>query len=142
VTRAEIVAAARTWIGTPYAHQQSAKDAGCDCLGLIRGVWRDCVGAEPEPVPPYAEHWHGLTNRELLYDALKRHLTVINPARVQAGDVLLFRLSSSQPMQHAGIATAERAIVHSWRHAPVREDAIPDYWRRRIAAALSFPGAA
>ena len=46
--RAEIVRAARSWIGTPYRHQASLKGVGCDCLGLLRGVWREVVGAEPE----------------------------------------------------------------------------------------------
>lgn len=36
--RAAVVAEARDWIGTPYRHQASVKHAGCDCLGLIRGV--------------------------------------------------------------------------------------------------------
>src|SRR5215207_7343246 len=38
-TREQIVAAARGWIGTPYHHQASVKGVGCDCLGLIRGLW-------------------------------------------------------------------------------------------------------
>jgi len=33
-----VVAEARRWIGTPYVHQASSFQAGCDCLGLIRGV--------------------------------------------------------------------------------------------------------
>ena len=47
----EIVARARAWIGTPYRHQASRKGVGCDCLGLVRGVWRAVCGAEPEVVP-------------------------------------------------------------------------------------------
>ena len=47
-TRDEIVRAARRYIGTPYHHQAALAGAGCDCLGLIRGVWRDLYGAEPE----------------------------------------------------------------------------------------------
>ena len=38
-----------SWIGTPYRHQASLKGVGCDCLGLVRGVWRAVIGAEPEP---------------------------------------------------------------------------------------------
>ncbi len=52
-TKDEIVAAARGWIGTPYRHQGQVKGVGCDCLGLVRGVWRDLYGAEPEAPPPY-----------------------------------------------------------------------------------------
>ena len=54
---AGIVRAARGWIGTPYVHQASVRGAGCDCLGLLRGVWRDCLGPEPETVPPYTMDW-------------------------------------------------------------------------------------
>ena len=54
LARATIVAEARAWIGTPYRHQGSLKGIGCDCLGLVRGVWRAVAGAEPEAVPAYA----------------------------------------------------------------------------------------
>ena len=54
---ATIVALARGWIGTPYQHQASLKGVGCDCLGLLRGVWREYSGAEPESVPPYTPDW-------------------------------------------------------------------------------------
>ena len=47
---ARIVRAARGWLGTPYHDQASVKGVGCDCLGLIRGVWREVVGPEPKPV--------------------------------------------------------------------------------------------
>ena len=46
-----IVAAARGWIGTPYQHQASVKGAGSDCLGLLRGVWRELIGPEPTAIP-------------------------------------------------------------------------------------------
>ena len=46
-----IVREARTWLGTPYLHQASVRGAGCDCLGLVRGVWRALYGREPEAVP-------------------------------------------------------------------------------------------
>ena len=40
ISRRAILTEARDWIGTPYQHQASLKGAGCDCLGLVRGVWR------------------------------------------------------------------------------------------------------
>ena len=52
-----IVNAARAWIGTPYLHQASLQGAGTDCLGLLRGIWRDCLGAEPVAVPAYTADW-------------------------------------------------------------------------------------
>ena len=41
------------WIGTPYRHQASCRGAGTDCLGLLRGIWRELIGPEPEAVPRY-----------------------------------------------------------------------------------------
>ena len=52
-----VVAEARSWIGTPYQHQASLKGVGCDCLGLVRGVWRALYGEEPEHVPAYSRDW-------------------------------------------------------------------------------------
>jgi NlpC/P60 family putative phage cell wall peptidase len=51
--RAAALIEARRWIGTPYRHGASARGAGADCLGLIRGVWRALYGAEPETPPAY-----------------------------------------------------------------------------------------
>jgi NlpC/P60 family putative phage cell wall peptidase len=47
-----VVAEAMDWIGTPYRHQASRKGVGCDCLGLVRGVWRALYGREPEAPGP------------------------------------------------------------------------------------------
>ena len=45
---------ARGWLGTPYRHQGSLKGVGCDCLGLVRGIWRELYGEEPETPGAYA----------------------------------------------------------------------------------------
>src|SRR5215470_17973610 len=86
-----IIAEARAWIGTPYRHQASLKGVGCDCLGLIRGVWRAVSGAEPEAVPPYAPDWAEAGKHETFADAGRRHFVEIDPAQFESGDVLLFR---------------------------------------------------
>ena len=39
---------ARDWIGTRYEHQASLKGEGADCLGLVRGVWRELISLLPE----------------------------------------------------------------------------------------------
>ena len=51
ITRARIVMIARTWAGTPYHHQASTKGVGTDCLGLVRGVYREIYRAEPAMMP-------------------------------------------------------------------------------------------
>jgi len=94
---------ARSWIGTPYVHQASIKGAGCDCLGLLRGVWRELRGEEPETPPPYAPDWADATGEETLYKALARHLTEIDKRTIAPGDVALFRMAPNSPAKHCGI---------------------------------------
>src|SRR3954449_10860627 len=91
LTRAAVVAEARSWIGTRYRHQGSLKGVGCDCLGLVRGVWRACIGEEPERPPPYAPDWPEATAQDPLADAAFRHLVPLTGAQFRDGDVLLFR---------------------------------------------------
>ena len=85
-----IVEAARAWLGTPYRHQCSVKGAGTDCLGLLRGVWRDVIGPEPETVPNYSRDWSEPQGEEALWAAAIRHLVPKAPEDEAPGDVLLF----------------------------------------------------
>jgi NlpC/P60 family putative phage cell wall peptidase len=140
ITRTAIVAEARAWIGTPYRHQASLKGVGCDCLGLIRGVWRAVYGNEPEPVSPYASDWAEASGHESLARAAGRHMVEIDPAHFAPGDVLLFRWRNGFIAKHAAIATASVLMVHAHDRACVTEVAIAPWWRRRLAYAFRFPG--
>src|SRR5262245_54365632 len=103
VTRAAILAEVRSWIGTPYQHQASAKGVGCDCLGLVRGVWRALYGDEPAPAPAYTPDWAERLGQETLYRAARAHLVEIACAAAQPGDVLLFRMHADAPLKHCAI---------------------------------------
>lgn len=138
--RADIVAAARSWIGTPYRHQASLKGVGCDCLGLLRGVWRDVLGPEPEAPPAYARDPAGL-GRETLLEAASRHLVRREGGGFEPGDVLFFRWRDRLPVTHCAVASGRGAMIHAHEGAAVAEVAIAPWWERHLAAAFSFPGA-
>jgi NlpC/P60 family putative phage cell wall peptidase len=142
LTRTAIIAEARSWIGTPYRHQGSLKGVGCDCLGLVRGVWRAAIGKEPEAPPPYAPDWAEAAQGEALAAAARRHLTPIAVGAFKPGDVLLFRWRANLPAKHAAIVTAPTLMVHAHDGAAVAEVAIAPWWRRRLAYAFRFPGVA
>ncbi|WP_306225978.1 NlpC/P60 family protein [Bosea beijingensis] len=138
--RAEIVDAARLWLGTPYHHQASLCGIGCDCLGLVRGVWRDLCGAEPEQPPPYSPSWAESLRQETLALAATRHLRPILMSEAQAGDVLLFRWREHLPAKHCAILATADSIIHAHDGAAVAEVAFTPWWRRHLSHAFSFPG--
>ncbi|WP_226621674.1 NlpC/P60 family protein [Alloyangia pacifica] len=142
MSRTRIVDAARGWIGTPYLHQASVKGAGCDCLGLLRGVWREVIGAEPEPVPPYSRDWSEPQGDEALLRAALRHLRA-KPMQDEApGDVLLFRMREGAVAKHLGLqarAGAGARFIHAYSGHGVIESALSAPWCRRLAARFAFP---
>ncbi len=144
ITRTRILSLARSWIGTPYHHQASARGAGVDCVGLVRGVYRSLYGREAETLPGYSRDWAEATGDETLIDAARRHLIEIAPADLQPGDVLVFRYRPHLVAKHTAILsatpTAEATLIHALEGAEVAEVALNDWWRRRIAAAFAFPG--
>jgi len=139
--RDEIVAAARGWIGTRYHHQASARGVGCDCLGLVRGVWREVVGAEPEMAPPYSPDWAEAKREETLLDAAARHFVPVEVIR--PGAILIFRWRAWAPAKHVGIAADDGRLVHAYDSAGrVVETTLSTAWRRRLAGIFDFPGVA
>ena len=89
---AQVLAVAGRWIGTPYRHQGAVKGVGSDCLGLIRGIWRELYGQEPEAVPGYAPDWAERGGEERLLAAAGRHfLAVASFEESLPGDLVLFR---------------------------------------------------
>ena len=142
IDRDALVAEARSWIGTSYRHQASVKGVGCDCLGLVRGVWRACLGEEPEAPPPYAPDWAEAGGDETLAAAALRHLAPVPCDAFDKGDVLLFRWRDGCVAKHAAIASSATTMIHAHDGAAVCEVAITPWWRRRLAYAFTFPGVA
>jgi NlpC/P60 family putative phage cell wall peptidase len=133
---------ARSWIGTPYRHQGSRRGAGADCLGLVRGVWRELLGSEPVPVPPYTPDWSEARREEELWAAARRHLDPLEIEAAGPGDVLLFRMRSGSVAKHLGILSeggAAPRFIHAYSGHGVVESSLTGPWRRRVVAAFGFP---
>ncbi|MCB2116556.1 MAG: C40 family peptidase [Rhodobacteraceae bacterium] len=137
------VAIARGWIGTPYLHQASTKGAGTDCLGLLRGVWRELYGAEPEPVPPYTQDWSEPEGAERLWQAARRHLVPAAPgSQIVPGQVLLFRMRAGAVAKHLGLAAGrdgQPTFIHAYSGHEVVESPLSAPWARRVVARFEFP---
>lgn len=133
-----VVAEARRWLGTPYVHQASRRGAGCDCLGLVRGVWRALHGREPEAVPAYTPDWAETGRDEVLWSAALRHMARRDgPAR--PGDLLLFRMKAGAVAKHLGIVSGAGRFIHAYSGHGVVESPLSAPWARRVAAVFIFP---
>ena len=141
---ARVVASARSWLGTLYRHQASVKGVGADCLGLVRGVWREVAGEEPEVLPAYSADWAETGGRETLLEAAGRWLRpVVAVDEMRAGDVLLFRMSPGAAVKHCAILSEvggpEPRMIHAYWGRAVVESWMGVWWRRRLVAVFRFP---
>lgn len=135
------LAEAERWIGTPYRHQGSMRGVGCDCLGLVRGIWRALYGTEPEMGGAYAPDWAEATGEDRLFDAACRYMIRIEAGVAEAGDAVLFRWRPHLPAKHIAILSGDGWIIHAYqRHAVARSPLVAG-WKKRIAGYFAFPPA-
>jgi NlpC/P60 family putative phage cell wall peptidase len=141
--REEIVRRARAWIGTPYEHQASCRGAGTDCLGLLRGLWRELFGAEPEEVPAYTPDWSEPSRSEDLLAGARRYLIPVECSRAASGDVAVLRMADGAVAKHIGIlavsAAGYKTLIHAYSGHGVVESPLTPAWSRRIASVFRFP---
>lgn len=139
----EIVRRARAWIGTPYEHQASCRGAGTDCLGLLRGLWRELIGAEPEEVPAYTPDWSEPSRSEDLLAGAERHLVPVDISRAAPGDVAILRMAEGAVAKHVGVLAVApagyRTLIHAYSGHGVVESPLTPAWSRKIAAVYRFP---
>jgi NlpC/P60 family putative phage cell wall peptidase len=140
-TDRKVVELAITWIGTPYRHQAARKGIGCDCLGLVRGIWTELYGSAPELPAPYAADWAEFGGEDRLLMAAERYMAGAKEARVEAGRLLLFRWRPQLPAKHAAIALDGGRMIHAYEGQMVTISAIVPSWHRRLAGVFSFPAA-
>lgn len=134
-----VVDEALDWLGTPYRHQGSRKGVGCDCLGLVLGVWRAVYGAAPLLPGPYAPDWAEAGGEERLLAGVRRHFREKPAIEMTAGDLLIFRWRPHLPAKHAGILVGPDRFLHAYEGMAVSLSALVPQWRKRIAGVFAFP---
>lgn len=136
VAAERVVEAARKWVGTPYRHQASTLGAGCDCLGLVRGVWREIYGSEPMAVPAYRADMRDVAFAGALAAAAEKLLVRVEG--IEAGRVVLFRLNGAVAAKHCGILVGGGRFVHAQEGLGVVEANL-EGWVMRVAGVFGFP---
>lgn len=137
-----VLAEAEGWLGTPYQHQASVRGVGCDCLGLVRGIWRSLHGSEPQAIEPYRADWAEVSGEERMLEAARRWLIERPVQETRPGQVLLFRMAPGAMVKHCAILSRDGAtprMIHAYWGRSVTESWMGDWWRRRLVACFDFP---
>lgn len=143
VTRADVVAAGRTWVDTPYRHQARLREVGVDCIGLEIGVARALGLVAPEfDITGYARTPDGSS---LMLLAELHMVRVPEPAVLVPGMVIVVAIDADP--QHFGILGDHRHGVLSIIHANAKADPPRVVETRlmftstmRLVAAFDLPG--
>ncbi|MBZ5566562.1 MAG: C40 family peptidase [Acidobacteriia bacterium] len=137
-TREQIVAAGRSWIGTPFVHQGRVKGQACDCVGLPIMVAKE-LGIAVEDETNYTREPEGTR----VLDGARERMVEKPIAQMQPGDVIILRLPHS-PCHTALVASlnGHLTMIHAYNRInnEVVENYIDQYWRRHIAACFTFKG--
>ncbi len=142
MTRDEIVADARLWVGTPYVHQARVRGVGSDCIGVIGGIARD--RGTPEGLAwerdPAAHDYGPIPNPRRLLEQCAHWLDRIATTDAVAGDVLLMRFTDDP--QHFALLVTPTYIVHASQMVVGRvvETRLDDAWRNRVVRAYRYRG--
>lgn len=140
--RAQIVAAARELLGTPYRHQGRLVSVALDCAGVLVVVARRFAMV----APGFDITGYGRTPDGTLRGICERYMTPIAQADMQPGDVVLVRWGAEP--QHLGIVGDWRhgglSIIHAenYRHNRVIEHRLWFGDAMQFVAAYRLPGVA
>ena len=131
ITRAQIVAEARTFLGARWQHQGRTKNA-IDCAGLVIKVAHN-LGVTSFDETGYARR----PDSYRLIELLNQHALKVK-GEGRPGDILL--LAFQNVSQHLAILT-DKGMIHAY--APARkvvEHGLNDEWRGRIVDIYQYPG--
>lgn len=156
-TRADLIAEARSWIGTPWRHQAAIKGVGADCVGFVRGVAEPFVGKVPIAMD-YTTTWQLYRAEPRMFREFAARCEEVPLDQINPGDILLFGFGKG-PAHHcgyaapqaipgevgpgspSGIAPENFRIIHCYREAgAVVEQDLTEWWRRKLRHAFRVPG--
>ncbi len=123
--RADIVRAAREWLGTPYHHHARVKRAGVDCAMFPLAVYQECGVLPREYEPPhYSVQWHLHRSEELYLKEIEKFVVEIDTPPLPA-DFIVFRFGRT--FSHGAIVVEWPIVIHSYiPHGVLLSDALRD----------------
>lgn len=137
-TRQRVVELARDWIGTPYHHQASLKGVGCDCVGLVGGVYRELYG-QSLPTFNYSWDWGDSNGNEDILQVAEQYFEPLPPGEGLPGDVIGIRWNKLRVVKHVMILTENNQAIHAYNKSNITEIPLSKWWQNRVARVFRFP---
>lgn len=136
-TRAEFIAKAREYLGTPFHHQGRVKGVGVDCSGLVK-----CTSAELGIVLGDRADYGRYPDGQLEASMREAGLVEIPVADARDADVLCATFEGETRPGHLLVLCGNGTrVIHTWTHTRrVVEHAYDERWRARIVSAWRLPG--
>jgi cell wall-associated NlpC family hydrolase len=80
--RAAVIAAAESWLDTPYHHMGRLKGVGCDCLTLLAAVYHEAGIVREIDIPFYPPDWHLHRSAERYLEGLLEYAREVVPVEI------------------------------------------------------------
>jgi cell wall-associated NlpC family hydrolase len=111
--RARVVAAARSWIGTPYVDggEIKGRNGAIDCARLVKQVFVEAGLVDDFAVAPVVPQWSLHRGEERFIAAVCRCGGRQHAGPPQPGDVVIYRVGRCYA--HGGVVVGWPTIVHA-----------------------------
>lgn len=132
--RDDAVAAARSWLGTPYHHMARVKGVGVDCGQLVIAAFNE-AGLIDDLQPGFYTHdWHLHRDEDRYLAQVERvmrrsdddersidaRVLENNAYELPAGEVIVFKVGRT--FSHGGIVTQWPFFIHSYLPSGIVEE--------------------
>jgi len=133
MTPAQLIAEARTWLGTPFVANQSCKQVGADCIGMIAGAAM-AIGMVIRYRSNYPQRPDGSLHKELSAQMLP-----VACADMRPGDVLTMDMSRDGGEPHHLALFTGQTIIHAYTQArKCVEQPYVDFWQKKVRRIYRF----
>jgi len=144
-TREDIVAEARTWVGTPFQHLTRVKGIGVDCVGLVIAIADDLGIKDNDGKPFLRDDYRAYPTQpsdRFVHDECCRRLVRKSVNDLCQGDIVSLKVPRTAC--HVAIITERQGVLYMIHgYSPLRkvvEHILDNSFRRRIIGVFSYPG--